>query len=59
MREFARRYTAAWCSHDPTSVTEAARSFMTAFPFGDHDQAEYDRQLAHGVDAPGEPSAGR
>ena len=53
---FARRYTAAWCSHDPASVaacyspegsltindgapctgraaiTEAARSFMDAFP---------------------------
>jgi hypothetical protein len=54
--DFARRYTAAWCSQDPASVaehyapegslainggtpsvgraavTEAARSFMTAFP---------------------------
>jgi SnoaL-like polyketide cyclase len=54
--EFARRYTAAWCSGEPTNVaahyapagsltindgepsvgrsaiTEAARSFMTAFP---------------------------
>jgi uncharacterized protein (TIGR02246 family) len=56
IREFARRYTEAWCSGDPASVaahyapdgsltindgepsvgrdaiTEAARSFMTAFP---------------------------
>ena len=56
LREFAERYTAAWCSGDPASVaahyapdgsltindgepsvgraaiTEAARSFMTAFP---------------------------
>lgn len=52
IREFARSYTEAWCSHDPASVashfrpggmiainggepteiTEAARSFMTAFP---------------------------
>ena len=56
MRDFATRYTAAWCSQDPASVaaffsdggslkindgessvgraaiTEAARSFMTAFP---------------------------
>jgi uncharacterized protein (TIGR02246 family) len=56
LRDFARRYTAAWCSQDPASVaehfapegsltinggtpsvgrraiTEAARSFMTAFP---------------------------
>lgn len=56
LRDFAQRYTAAWCSHDPTSVaahyapegsltindgppavgraaiTEAARSFMVAFP---------------------------
>ena len=56
LRDFARRYTAAWCSQDPASVaehyapegsltindgppsmgraaiTEAARSFMIAFP---------------------------
>ncbi len=56
LRDFARRYTAAWCSQDPsnvadffspdgsltindgtpsvgrTAITEAARSFMTAFP---------------------------
>ncbi len=56
LREFAERYTAAWCSGDPASVaahyapdgsltindgepsigraaiTEAAQSFMTAFP---------------------------
>ncbi len=56
IREFARRYTAAWCSGDPASVaahyaadgsltindgepsvgraaiTDAAQSFMTAFP---------------------------
>ena len=56
LRDFARRYTAAWCSQHPASVaehyapggsltinggtpsvgraaiTEAARSFMTAFP---------------------------
>ncbi len=56
LRDFASRYTAAWCSHDPSSVadffsadgsltinggtpsvgrpaiTEAARSFMIAFP---------------------------
>jgi len=56
LRDFARRYTAAWCSQDPSSVaehyapegsltinggppsvgraaiTEAARSFMIAFP---------------------------
>jgi hypothetical protein len=56
LHDFARRYTAAWCSHDPASVAhhyapegsltinggppsvgraavaEAARSFMTAFP---------------------------
>jgi len=56
LREFARRYTDAWCSGDPTrvakhyapdgsltinggtpslgrdAITEAARSFMTAFP---------------------------
>lgn len=132
LRDFARRYTEAWCSQDPLSVaehyapegsltinggppsvgraaiTEAARSFMTAFPdmrllmddlrvqdggaefhwtligtnsgpggtgkrvrfsgfeewtIGDDglvaesqgrfDQAEYDRQLEHGVDEPG------
>ncbi len=132
LRDFARRYTAAWCSQDPASVaehyapegsltinggtpsvgraavTEAARSFMTAFPDmqvlmgdlvvrdggteyhwtlvgtntgpggtgnrvrisgfeewtigddgliadsqGHYDQAEYDRQLEHGVDEPG------
>lgn len=56
LRDFARHYTEAWCSHDPArvaehyapegsltinggtpavgraAVTEAARSFMTAFP---------------------------
>jgi hypothetical protein len=56
LRDFARRYTEAWCSHDPArvaehyapggsltinsgtpsvgraAVTEAARSFMTTFP---------------------------
>jgi hypothetical protein len=56
LRDFARRYTEAWCSQDPAQVaahyapdgsltinggtpsvgraaiTEAARSFMTAFP---------------------------
>ena len=56
LRDFARRYTEAWCSHDPArvaahyapggslsinggppsvgraAVTEAARSFMNAFP---------------------------
>ncbi len=56
LRDFARRYTAAWCSQDPAkvahhyqpagsltinggdpavgraAVTDAARSFMTAFP---------------------------
>jgi nuclear transport factor 2 (NTF2) superfamily protein len=131
LRDFARRYTAAWCSQDPASVakhyapdgsltinggapsqgreaiTEAARSFMIAFPDmqvvmddllvrdggieyhwtligantgpdgtgnrvritgfeewtlgddgliaesqGHYDQAEYDRQLAHGVEEP-------
>jgi uncharacterized protein (TIGR02246 family) len=129
MRDFAQRYTAAWCSQDPASVaehfapegsltinggmpavgraaiTEAARSFMTALPDlevdmddlvvrdggiefhwtltgtntgpggtghririsgfeewtidddgliaesqGHYDQAEYDRQLEHGVE---------
>jgi hypothetical protein len=129
LRDFARRYTDAWCSQDPArvaehyapgglltinggqpavgrvAVTEAARSFMTAFPDlqvlmddvvvrdvgveyrwtligtnngpsgtgnavrisgfeewtlgddgliaesqGHYDQAEYDRQLQHGVD---------
>ena len=129
--DFARRYTAAWCSQDPASVaehyapegsltindgppsvgraaiTEAARSFMMAFPDmrvllddllvqdggmeyhwtligtntgpggtgnrvritgfeewtighdgliaesqGNYDQAEYDRQLEHGVEEP-------
>jgi hypothetical protein len=129
LTEFARRYTAAWCSGEPENVaehysregslaindgepavgraaiTEAARSFMIAFPdlrvlmddvragdspveyhwtligtnsgpdgtgnavhisgfeewtigddgliaksLGHYDQAEYDRQLAHGVD---------
>jgi uncharacterized protein (TIGR02246 family) len=131
LRDFARRYTEAWCSQDPArvaehyapggsltinggtpsvgraAITEAARSFMTAFPdmkvliddlvvqgagseyhwtlvgtntgpggtgnrvrisgfeewsFGDdgliaesqghYDQAEYDRQLEHGVEEP-------
>lgn len=131
LRDFARRYAAAWCSQDPTSVaeyyspegsltinggppsvgraaiTEAARSFMTALPDmqvlmddllvqdsgiefhwtftgtntgpggtgnrvrvsgfeewaigddglilesqGHYDQAEYDRQLEHGVEEP-------
>jgi SnoaL-like polyketide cyclase len=56
LRDFARRYTEAWCSHDPArvaehyapegsltinsgipsvgraAITEAARSFMTTFP---------------------------
>ena len=56
LREFAERYTEAWCSQDPervaahyepdgsltindgvpavgrTAITEAARSFMDAFP---------------------------
>ncbi len=129
--DFARRYTAAWCSQAPASVaqqyspggsltindgepavgraaiTEAAQSFMSAFPdlqvlmddvraqgagaayhwtligtnsgpggtgnavrisgfeewtmgedgliaesLGHYDQAEYDRQIAHGVEAP-------
>ena len=129
LHEFARRYTAAWCSQDPArvaenyapdgsltinegspsvgraAITEAARSFMVAFPdlqvlmddlgvqgetaeyrwtlvgrntgpggtgngvrisgfeewtigadgliaasLGHYDQAEYDRQLEHGVD---------
>ena len=132
VRDFARRYTDAWCSQDPAKVaehyapggsltinggepaqgraalTEVARSFMSAFPDmqvlmddvvvrddaveyhwtlvgtntgpggtgkrvrisgfeewtigddgliaesqGHFDQAEYDRQLEHGVDAPG------
>jgi len=131
LRDFARRYTAAWCSQDPAKVaahyapggsltinggqpavgraalTEVARSFMTAFPDlqvlmddvvvrdggveyrwtligtnsgpggtgrsvrisgfeawtigadgliaesqGHYDQAEYDRQLQHGVEEP-------
>jgi hypothetical protein len=131
LRDFARRYTEAWCSQDPASVaehyapegsltinggtpsvgraaiTEAARSFMVAFPDmevlmdalrvgdgggeyhwtlvgtntgpggtgnrvrisgfeewrigddgliaesqGHFDQAEYDRQLEHGVEEP-------
>jgi hypothetical protein len=130
LHDFARRYTAAWCSQNPASVaehyapggsltinggtpavgraaiTEAARSFMTAFPDmqvlmddlvarsrrteyhwtlagtntgpggtgnrvrisgfeewtmsedgliaesqGHYDQAEYDRQIQHGVEA--------
>jgi uncharacterized protein (TIGR02246 family) len=129
LREFARRYTDAWCSQDPArvaenyapdgsltindgppsvgraAITEAARSFMVAFPdmqvlmddlvvlgenaeyrwtlvgtntgpggsshrvrisgfeewtigddgliaasLGHYDQAEYDRQLEHGVE---------
>ncbi len=128
LRDFARRYTEAWCGHDPTrvaghyapggsltingtasagraAITDAAQSFMTAFPdmrvlmddlvirdevveyhwtfvgtntgpggtgkrvrfsgfeewtigddgliaasLGHYDQAEYDRQLEHGVD---------
>ena len=129
LRDFARRYTEAWCSHDPArvaenyapdgsltindgapsvgraAITEAARSFMVAFPdmqvvmdgllaqggnaeyrwtlvgtntgpggtgrrvrisgfeewtigddgliatsLGHYDQAEYDRQLEHGVE---------
>jgi predicted ester cyclase len=129
LREFARRYTEAWCSQDPArvaenyaldgsltindappsvgraAITEAARSFMVAFPdmqvhmddlvvqgenaefrwtlvgtntgpggtgnrvrisgfeewtigddgliaasLGHYDQAEYDRQLEHGVE---------
>ncbi len=129
LREFARRYTEAWCSQDPArvaenyepdgsltindgppsvgraAITEAARSFMDAFPdmqvlmddllvqgehaeyrwtlvgtnggpggtgrtvrisgfeewtigddgliaasLGHYDQAEYDRQLEHGVE---------
>ena len=129
LREFARRYTEAWCSQEPArvaesyapdgsltindgppavgraAITEAARSFMDAFPdmqvlmddlvvegenaeyhwtlvgtntgpggtrrririsgfeewtigddsliaasLGHYDQAEYDRQLEHGVD---------
>ena len=129
LRDFARRYTEAWCSQDPArvaenyapdgsliindgppsvgrpAITEAARSFMVAFPdlqvlmddllvqgesaeyrwtlvgtntgpggtarrvrisgfeewtigddsliaasLGHYDQAEYDRQLEHGVD---------
>ena len=131
LRDFARRYTEAWCSQDPArvaenyardgsltindgppsvgraAITEAARSFMVAFPdmqvlmddvlakgenaeyhwtlvgtntgpggtghrvrisgfeewaigddgliatsLGHYDQAEYDRQLEHGVDEP-------
>jgi nuclear transport factor 2 (NTF2) superfamily protein len=131
LRDFARRYTEAWCSQDPSrvaehyapdgsltindgspsvgraSITEAARSFMVAFPdmqvlmddlliqdkggeyrwtlvgtntgpggtgnrvrisgfeewtigddgliaasLGHYDQAEYDRQLEHGVEGP-------
>ena len=52
IRDFARSYTEAWCSHDPaavaghyvpggtiainggepTEITEVARSFVTAFP---------------------------
>jgi len=130
LREFARRYTEAWCGHEPervaahyapagsltindgapsigrAAITEAARSFMVAFPdmkvlmddlrlegeraeyhwtligrntgpggaghgvrisgfeewtisddgliatsLGHFDQAEYDRQLEHGVDS--------
>jgi uncharacterized protein (TIGR02246 family) len=129
LRDFARRYTEAWCSQDPTrvaenfapggsltindgppsvgraAIAEAARSFMVAFPdlqvimddlvvrgdtaeyrwtlvgantgpggtgnrvrisgfeewtigedgliaasLGHYDQAEYDRQIEHGVD---------
>ena len=131
LRDFARRYTEAWCSQDPSrvaghyapdgsltindgppsvgraSITEAARSFMVAFPdlqvlmddllvqdeggeyrwtvvgtntgpggtgnqvrisgfeewtigddgliaasLGHYDQAEYDRQIEHGVEEP-------
>ncbi len=130
LRDFARRYTEAWCSQNPervaenyandgsltindgassvgrAAITEAARSFMVAFPdmqvlddlvmhgenaeyrwtlvgtntgpggtgnrvrisgfeewtigddgliaasLGHYDQAEYDRQLEHGVDEP-------
>jgi uncharacterized protein (TIGR02246 family) len=131
LRDFARRYTEAWCSQDPArvaenyardgsltindgppsvgraAITEAARSFMVAFPdmqvlmddvlakgenaeyhwtlvgtntgpggtghrvrisgfeewtigddglisasLGHYDQAEYDRQLEHGLEEP-------
>jgi SnoaL-like polyketide cyclase len=42
LRDFAKRYTEAWCSHVParvaapavgrTAIAEAAQSFMSAFP---------------------------
>lgn len=86
IREFARRYTAAWCSGDPASVaahyaadgsltindgepsvgraaiTDAAQSFMTAFPdmevllddvLVDDDGAEYHWTLVGTNTGPG------
>jgi hypothetical protein len=62
LRDFARRYTAAWCSQDPASVAEhyAPDGSLTinggapliAESQGHYDQAEYDRQLEHGVEEP-------
>ena len=41
LRDFAARYTAAWCSQDPASVAEA---------LGHYDAAEYQRQIEHGAE---------
>ena len=74
LRDFARRYTEAWCSQDPVRVAEhyAPEGSLTinggsvrisgfeewtigddgliAESQGHYDQAEYDRQLEHGVE---------
>ena len=41
LRNFAARYTAAWCSQDPASVAES---------LGHYDAAEYQRQIEHGAE---------
>jgi hypothetical protein len=70
LRDFARRYTEAWCSQDPAKVAEyfvpggwrainggePARTIgdngLIAQSQGHFDQAEYDRQIAHGFEEP-------
>ena len=56
LREFAHRYTEAWCSQDPERVAASGFRGLTigadgliAASLGHFDPAEYDRQLEHGV----------
>jgi len=53
IEQFAERYATAWCSDDPTRVAahfSPEGSLTILESQGQFDAAEYERQLAHGLD---------